>query len=213
MGRTAGTNGDEARARRGRPARTPEQVAEMRAHIAACALDLFCEEGFEGISMRRLAHESGCTPMTLYKYFENKFEILGMLWADVLGDLFDRLDGLAAAESDPAVRLRAVAEGYVEFWLDHRDHYYLVFMSGGITQADVSSFMGDEVLMARFDVFRSCIAEALGERAEHEEIRVRSEVLVCGLNGIAQGLVTMSGYPWAAPKTLVLGVTSGVLGH
>lgn len=86
-------------------------------------------------------------------------------------------------------------------------------MSGGITQADVSSFMGDETTMARFDVFRRCIVEALGEGAEPEDIRVRSEVLVCGLNGIAQGLVTMSGYPWADPKKLVLGVTSGVLGH
>lgn len=60
--------------------------------------------------MRRLAHESGITPMTLYKYFENKFEILGTLWADVLSEVFDRLDALAANESDPAARLNAVAE-------------------------------------------------------------------------------------------------------
>jgi AcrR family transcriptional regulator len=183
----------------------------MRSHIASRALELFAEEGYASISMRRLAQESGCTPMTIYKYFENKFEILSMLWADVLGDVFDRLDGLAAAASDPVARLAAVAEGYVEFWLEHRDHYYLVFMSGGITQADVGSFMGDPVVMSRFDVFRSCIADALGEGAEHEDVRVRTEVLVCGLNGIAQGLVTMSTYPWAAPRTLVRGVISGVL--
>ena len=211
MGRTADANADGPRVARGRPARTPAHVAEMRAHISSCALNLFRDEGFASISMRRLAHESGITPMTLYKYFENKFEILGTLWADVLSEVFDRLDALAANESDPAARLNAVAEGYVEFWLAHRDRYYLVFMSGGITQADVSSFMSDAALIGRFDVFRSCVAAALGERAEQEDIRVRSEALVCGLNGITLGLITMSGYSWAAPKALVQATTTGVL--
>lgn len=79
----------------------------MRIPTRVSSLELFSQEGFAAVSMRRLAQESGCTPMTLYKYFKNKFEILGMLWADVLGDLFDRLDRLAATESDPVVRLGA----------------------------------------------------------------------------------------------------------
>ena len=208
MGRAADTNDGGARTARGRPVLTPEQVADARAHIASCALDLFHEEGYAGISMRRLAREAGCTPKTIYRYFENKFEILRTLWSDVLEELFDGLDGVATAESDPIARLDAVAAGYVEFWLEHRDHYFLVFMSGGITQDDVSSFMGDEELLGRFDLFRSCITEVLGEGAEPEDVRVRSEVLVCGLNGVAQALVTMSGYPWSDPNTLVEGVTS-----
>ena len=84
---------------RGRPTLTPDQIGVMRAHIASCALDLFHREGFAGISMRRLASEAGCTPMTLYKYFANKFDILRMLWNDVFSELFDRLDRVAAAET------------------------------------------------------------------------------------------------------------------
>ncbi len=183
----------------------------MRAHIASNALELFREEGYVAISMRRLASEAGCTPMTLYKYFENKFEILSMVWTHVLGELFDQLDRVAAAEPDPERRLGVVADGYVEYWLENRDSYYLVFMSGGITQEDVTRFMGDESLIGRFDLFRSCIAEVLGERAGPDDIQVRSEVLVCALNGIAQGLVTMSGYPWADPETLVRRVTTSAL--
>lgn len=183
----------------------------MRGHIASCALRLFQDRGYEGISMRRLADEAGCTTMTLYRYFENKFEILRMLWTGVIEELFDRLDGLAAAEPDPVARLDAVAEGYVDFWLGHRDHYFLVFMSGGITQDDVDLFVADAELLGRFDLFRACIAAALDDGVAPEEVQVRSEVLVCGLNGIAQGLITISGYPWAAPGTLVSAVTRGVL--
>lgn len=197
---------------RGRPAHSAEQVAETRAHIASCALALFHAEGYAAISMRRLATEAGCTPMTLYKYFADKFAILRVLWASVFGELFDRLDRIAAAERDPRARLHAVAEAYVAFWLEHRDHYFLVFMSGGITQEDVSLFMGDLSMMARFDLFRACLADALGVE-EAESVPLKSEVLVCGLNGISQGLVTMSGYPWAAPKALVATLVAGLLGR
>ena len=209
--RPVDTNRGEGRPARGRPALTSAQIAEMRAHIARRALELFREKGFGGISMRQLAHDSGCTPMTLYKYFENKFDILRMLWADVLCELFDELDRVARDHADPAARLEALAEGYVEFWLTHRDHYFLVFMSSGISQADVSSFMGDEAITARFAIFRTCIAAALGERTEAQDIRVRAEVLVLGLNGITQGLITISGYPWATPKVLVNELTTAVL--
>jgi AcrR family transcriptional regulator len=207
MVRAMDTEGERPGSGRGRPARTPQQIADMRAHIASRALELFREHGYVGISMRRLAAEAGCTPMTLYQYFENKFEILRTLWADVLGELFDRLDATATAERDPVVRLDVISQQYVEFWLDRREHYYLVFMSGGITQDDVALVMGDEALIARFDLFRRCIADVLGNEHPPEDTQLRSEVLVCGLNGVAQGLITMSGYPWSDPTALVRTMT------
>ncbi|MEZ5376144.1 MAG: TetR/AcrR family transcriptional regulator [Acidimicrobiales bacterium] len=181
----------------------------MRAHIAGCALELFRSDGYAGVSMRRLAGSAGCTPMTLYKYFENKFEILQLIWADVFVELFDALDAVVAVETDPVARLDALAEGYVDFWLEHRDHYFLVFMSSGITQDDVSLFMGDASVISRFDLFARAVAEVLGVDADPDLLRVRSEVLICGLNGVAQALVTMSGYPWADTSSLVRGVTAG----
>jgi AcrR family transcriptional regulator len=210
----ASTTSDQGGARpaRGRPARTPQQAADTRARITSRALELFRSHGYEGISMRRLSAEAGCTPATLYQYFENKFDILQSLWADVLGELFDQLDAIAAAEQDPAARLLSVSETYVRFWLDRRESYYLVFMSGGITQDDVTRFMGDEALLARFAVFRRSIADVLGPQCPPEDAELRSELLVCGLNGIAQGLITISGYPWSDPSALVRALTAAASG-
>ncbi|MEZ5218394.1 MAG: hypothetical protein R2715_17850 [Ilumatobacteraceae bacterium] len=87
-------------------------------------------------------------------------------------------------------------------WITHRR---------GVTQDDVTGFLDDHALIGGFDLFRQCLAEAVGDGVTPDEIRVRSEVLVCGLNGIAQGLVTMSGYQWAAPDALVAGAVAGAL--
>lgn len=196
---------------RGRPSRSPKQIEHMRAHIAACAMRLFEAEGFEAVSMRRLAQEAGCTVVTLYQYYDRKIDVLRDLWAQVFGELFDGLDAIAARETKPLGRLNAVAFGYVDFWLQQRDRYFMVFMSSGVSQDDVSVFVADDPVLSRFDLFRTCLSEALGTGATQAALTLKTQLLLCGLNGVAHNLVTISGFPWAAPKRLVRGVVDGVL--
>lgn len=196
---------------RGRPVRSTAQIVEMRAHIAACALKLFQQDGYAAISMRRLAQEAGCTAMTLYKYYDSKFDILSALWAEVFGRLFDELGRIAATECDPEARLNSVALGYVRYWLEHREHYFMVFMSGGISQADVTGFVSGSDTLARFDLLRTSLLAALGGDVDAEGLDLKTELLSCMLNGIAHNLITIGGYPWSAPEKLVRQAIDGLL--
>jgi len=200
-----------ARQARGRPARSKAQIEDMRAAIAQSAMKLFREEGYEAVSMRRLAQEAGCTVMTLYKYFDGKIDVLRYLWGQVFGEMFDALDLLAARERNAERRLDAIALGYVEFWLARRDRYFMVFMSSGVTQSDVSVFVGDDPVLPRFALLRDCLATALGARAGGAEITLKFDLLLCALNGIAHNLITISAYPWSAPKKLVRAAVGAIL--
>ncbi|WP_029040331.1 TetR/AcrR family transcriptional regulator [Cucumibacter marinus] len=196
---------------RGRPARSPAQIADMRAGIADCAMRLFLTEGYAAISMRRLAREAGCTPMTLYQYYDSKFDILSALWAEVLGEVFDALADVAAAEADPRARLVAVGEGYVRYWLTHRERYFLVFMSGGVSQAEVTGFVSGSDTLTRFDLLGDVLGTALGDDVEAEALTLKTQMLACLLNGIAHNLITIGGVPWAAPEALVRQGIAGLL--
>lgn len=196
---------------RGRPALTEAEASEMRRHIADCAMRLFQEDGYEAVSMRRLASEAGCTVMTLYRYFDRKIDILRALWAEILGDLFDRLGAIAEDESHALKRLEKVSFGYVDFWLQRREHYFLVFMSSGVSQSDVSVFVAEDGVVERFGVLHQSLAAALESNASDAEIELKTQSLLCALNGIAHNLITISAYPWADPKTLVDAAVSGVL--
>ena len=193
---------------RGRPALSKEKIADMRQHITDCAFRLFQEDGYDAVSMRRLASEAGCTVMTLYRYFDRKIDILRHLWAEVFVELFDELDQIATKEKNAIRRLNAVALGYVDFWLRQREHYFLVFMSSDVSQPDVSIFIGDENVMQRFSVIYESLADALGAE---KDIDLKAQLLLCSLNGIAHNLITISAYPWAEPKTLVHAAVSGAL--
>ena len=183
----------------------------MRAHIAACALKLFQQDGYAAISMRRLAQEAGCTAMTLYQYYDSKFDILSALWAEVFGRLFDELGHIAATECDPKARLNAVALGYVSYWLEHREHYFMVFMSGGVSQADVTGFVSGSDTLAQFDLLRTSLHAALGRDDDAEGLRLKAELLSCMLNGIAHNLTTIGGYKWSDPEKLVRQAIEGLL--
>ncbi|MEM6538067.1 MAG: TetR/AcrR family transcriptional regulator [Pseudomonadota bacterium] len=196
---------------RGRPVQSEQDLAEMRAHIAACALRLFQEDGYQAVSMRRLASEAGCTVMTLYRYYERKIDILRALWGDVFEELFGLIDQTASDTKSPRDRLEAISNAYLWYWLDRREHYFLVFMSSGVSQDDVSVFVGDDQAVARFSVFFDALGLALGGTASEEDILVKAQLLLCSLNGIAHNLITISAYPWVDPKILVKAAVSGVI--
>lgn len=180
----------------------------MRARIAATAHTLFQTEGYRAISMRKLARHVGCTPMTLYKYYDNKTSILRVLWTQIFDTLFDELEHLTANESDPKQRLHIMARAYVKYWLDHADHYRMVFMVDGITQPDVSIFIGDTQILQRYAVLFTTLSQVIGE---DNDLKLKTDVLMCSLHGIAHNLITISGYDWTCYEKLVDIALAGIL--
>ena len=104
------------------------EVDAFRARLCAVAQQRFAKQGADGVSMRQLADALGCSPMTPYRYFRNKDEIL----AAVRTAAFDRF---AAALEDAARKTRgdlraageATGEAYVRFALSDPDAYRLMF--------------------------------------------------------------------------------------
>ena len=201
----------EPKATRGRPARSPEQIEDMRLRISTCALKLFQAEGYTAVSMRRLAKEVGCTVMTLYKYYDRKIDILSELWKLVFTELFEEIEAVIKSEAGETARLNAVCQCYVNYWLNSRDRYFLVFMSSGVSQEDVNIFVGDDTLLARFDILRQSLADALEGNISDENLRTKSELLLCTLNGIAHNLITIKAYPWTQPDHLINEAIRGLL--
>jgi AcrR family transcriptional regulator len=103
-------------------------VAEFRARLCAVAQHRFARHGPEAVSMRQLADALGCSPMTPYRYFRNKNEIL----AAVRAAAFDRFAAAMARATrttpgDLLAMSRAVGDAYIRFAFDEPDAYRLMF--------------------------------------------------------------------------------------
>ncbi|MBV1885921.1 MAG: TetR/AcrR family transcriptional regulator [Parvibaculaceae bacterium] len=188
---------------KGRPALSDAQKENMRAEIADHAERLFQKEGYSAISMRRLAGEVGCSPMTLYKYYENKIDILRQLWGQIFKTLFDQIEGTRAANATASQTLAHIAKTYVAYWLSHTEHYRLVFMSEGISQPEVGVFVGDTQIENHLIVFFEAMQQATQLDPQDIRLKHKTDLLICTLNGIAHSHITISAYPWTEAEKLV----------
>jgi len=187
---------------RGRPKMSEEKRDLMRRRISDVAESLFETDGYTKISMRRIAREVGCTPMALYNYYDAKIDILRTLWQGIFETVFARISSFQR-DGEPLEYLIKISSIYVQYWLEHPDHYRLVFMTEGVSQPDVSFFLGSDQTLQQFAVFGEAISKATKESINPIDLKVKVDMLACILHGVAHNLITMSGYPWTNASKLV----------
>ena len=188
---------------RGRPTLSEDAIAERRDEIASVALRLFLSEGFASVSMRRLGKEVGMTPMAVYRYYPSKLDILARLWGYIISQAFQSIERSIGDANTPKRALHLASQAYVSYWFENTDHYHLVFMTSGVTDTDVRSFVGEQNTVAQYDVFFETVANVRGEDRFDTSVKVATDGLICHLHGIMHSLITMQGYPWTDAEMLV----------
>ena len=117
---------------------TDDDVAEFRERLCEAAERLFAEQGPQAVSMRQLAAELGVSPMTPYRYFKDKDDILAAVRASGFDRFAAALEAAHASGADAGARGRgaAVGDAYVRFALEHPAAYRLMFDLEQPTEAD-----------------------------------------------------------------------------
>jgi AcrR family transcriptional regulator len=103
----------------------------MRRLILDTAMGLFLDEGFENVSIRRIAENIEYSPATIYRYFQDKNEILYALHSMGFERLYERQQTTLGIR-DPWRRLMKQAELYFSFAMENPEFYDLMFIMSGI---------------------------------------------------------------------------------
>ncbi len=104
-----------------------QEVQAFRERICEAATHLFAESGYGAVTLRAIAAEVGCSPMTPYRYFRDKDEIFALVKAAAFGRFADAQERAVRGIEDPAERLAALGIAYVEFALAEPDSYRIMF--------------------------------------------------------------------------------------
>jgi len=100
---------------------------EMRGRILSTAMKFFLEEGFENVSIRRIADKIEYSPATIYLYFKDKNEILFALHNEGF-EKFHKQQQEALKIKDIRKRIRKHGELYIRFALENPEYYNLMFI-------------------------------------------------------------------------------------
>lgn len=108
--------------------RREREREETRTKILDAARELFASEGVDSVTMRRIAERIEYSPTAIYFHFRDKESLLAEL-CDCDFRAFAQGFIEIARIADPMDRLRAAGAAYVEFGLNNRSHYRLMFMT------------------------------------------------------------------------------------
>jgi AcrR family transcriptional regulator len=102
-------------------------VADFRERLCEAAEKLFAERGPEAVTMRQLATELGVSPMTPYRYFHDKDDILAAIRTNGFNRFAEALEKARDGAEGARAKGKAVGEAYVTFALNHPHAYKLMF--------------------------------------------------------------------------------------
>lgn len=128
--------------------------------ILDAARQLFVREGFDNVSMRRIAGAIEYSPAALYRYFKSKREILSTLRDEGFQRFVASQRLQAQAYPDPLERLRIGGVEYVRFALAEPEYFQLMFCTD-CTEVDLEGDIA-AASMEAYALFRASVDEAVG---------------------------------------------------
>jgi AcrR family transcriptional regulator len=105
----------------------PDEIEEIKTKIIDHALGILTAEGYENLSMRKLADKTGVSPKTLYNYFQNKDEIYLHLIDTGFTALKNHVFNAIQDVEDPVEKTRAVCKAYLTFGLKNPHYYNIMY--------------------------------------------------------------------------------------
>ena len=184
-------------ARTGRPSRTPDEEMALQVAIVEAARTLFVEEGFDSVSMRKIAAKVGINPMTIYKVFENKRALLYHIWDDIFEELGYLVQKTREHEQDIAQELVAVMRCLLEYWIEHPDCYRVIFLYQDVPPEGSQVYYIDNSPTKRIEVLIDILDEGVKlKRFKPHDTVAQAQTISTHILGIALAHITIPEYPW-----------------
>ena len=184
-------------------ARKEKEKEALRQKILAAARELFVDEGYENVSMRKVARKIEYSPTTIYLYFKNKAELLDSICDETHANLLNTLETLFQDRSDPVETLRKCARAYTEFGLKHPEDYKLTIILRPQYQKGLGLAEGSHATKM-FNFLHAVVRECVQRKKFRQvDIVTTSQAVWSAVHGVTSLLIAYPDFPWVDRDKLI----------
>lgn len=187
--------------------RKAREKEELRQQILDAARELFVREGYESVSMRKIAAKIEYSPGSIYTYFKDKDEILDCLCEETFLKLHvEKLAKVSQMKGGALELLKKGMETYIRFGLEHPDHYMVTFI---LKAAPYEQPMARQTRKAQagkkcFDDMRNAVRRCIEEgKIKNADLEETSQALWAGMHGLTALFITQPGFPFVERERLI----------
>lgn len=102
---------------------------EFKSLIFDIATEILLREGYENLSIRKIAKAAGYSPGSLYYYFDNKAEIISMIYEENVNRISEQMMKVPLDMENPEKTLGEIIKIFINLTLETPEHYRAVFMN------------------------------------------------------------------------------------
>jgi AcrR family transcriptional regulator len=180
--------------------RRAREKEDIREKILDAARTLFVKEGYEQVSMRRIADKIEYAPGTIYLYFRDKAEILERLSDETFAKLEHKMRAIHADPSSPIDGLRRGLRTYIQFGIDNPNHYIVTFVQAKQLPPGHQPKAGQRCFDYLRAAVQSCIDAGQLNCDDAEEV---AQALWAGAHGLVALLITCNAFPFIEQNRLI----------
>jgi AcrR family transcriptional regulator len=150
---------------------------------------LLVRDGYESLSMRKIAAEVGCSVSSIYLYFANKDELVHALIDEGFQIWYDIVRECAALPEPPLRRLEIHCRQYIAFGIENAEYYEIMYM---FHLRRVARFPKDLFRRATrsMDLLTGLVKECAPEAfSDEEEARIQAHVVWAILHGVVSTIL------------------------
>jgi AcrR family transcriptional regulator len=200
---------DSAKAKGTLQKRRERYRSELRAETLSAARKLIQEEGYQGLTIRKLAQQMECSPMALYSYFADKQALLTALALEGFEKVAKGFG--STAHRDPLTALRKILLDYIAYAEENPNEYRVLFLSvetlGELEQTRQDLQERNPAFGALFKCVERCIKAGV---LQGEPFAVSTVLWTCA-HGAASLLITAQKFPFGSHRLYAEEVVATIL--
>jgi AcrR family transcriptional regulator len=185
--------------------RRARQKKFLRQEILDAASELFVRDGYENVSMRRIADKIEYSPTTIYLYFKDKSDLLEQVCKETFARLAQKLSKIMEQHGDPVERLKRGLLAYIQFGLENPHHYRATFMMVFPEDFERKKMhQEDSPGMQAFAFLTRSLTDSIkAGRLPAMNVELAGQTLWAGIHGITSLLIIHKQFPWAGQDKVI----------
>jgi AcrR family transcriptional regulator len=184
--------------------RKEKEREERRELILNAAGNIIKEEGFENLSIRKIAAKIEYSPAIIYHYFKDKDDIINNLMKINYGNIVDILSSADISDESPEIRIRRQLKKYIEWALSAPEEYKTALLSSSeeILNHTSTLFEGASVKRHALSILAKEI-KSYCKNMDEKEIELTAQIIWTSTFGLILRLIIEKDTPQKQRDALI----------
>jgi len=172
--------------------RRDREKQKMKELILQAAAHIIVTDGYDKLSIRKIANRIEYSPAIIYHYFSNKDEILSQILRQGYKNLMSALAEGQAQAGPPETRLKTLTRRYIDTALENPDQFMAVQLnkSSQVQEFTAYLFEGAAEEKPALKILAKAVAEiCTGQNVSDGEIEMTAQIIATSTLGFITKLI------------------------